>query len=30
LSSDPGGYDPTVYQSIAEGRTWTIRLTKQF
>jgi outer membrane receptor protein involved in Fe transport len=30
LSSDPAGYDPTVYQSMAEGRTWTLRLTKEF
>jgi iron complex outermembrane recepter protein len=30
LSSDPAGYDPSVYQSMAEGRTWTLRLTKEF
>jgi iron complex outermembrane receptor protein len=30
LSSDVAGYDPTVYQSIAAGRTWSLRLTKEF
>jgi iron complex outermembrane receptor protein len=30
LSSDPAGYDPAVYQSMAEGRTWSVRLTKDF
>jgi iron complex outermembrane recepter protein len=30
LSSDPAGYDPAVYQSIAAGRTWSLRLTKDF
>jgi len=30
LSSDPAGYDPAVYQSMAEGRTWSVRLTKEF
>jgi iron complex outermembrane receptor protein len=30
LSSDVAGYDPTVYQSMAEGRTWSVRLTKEF
>jgi outer membrane receptor protein involved in Fe transport len=30
LSSDPAGYDPSVYQSMAEGRTWSLHLTKEF
>ncbi|MDB6091875.1 MAG: btuB 3 [Gammaproteobacteria bacterium] len=30
LSSDPAGYDPTVYQSMAAGRTWSLRVTKDF
>jgi outer membrane receptor protein involved in Fe transport len=30
LSSDAAGYDATVYQSMAEGRTWSLRLTKEF
>jgi outer membrane receptor protein involved in Fe transport len=30
LTSDPGGYDAGVYNSIAQGRTWTLRLTKSF
>ncbi len=30
LDSDPAGYDPSVYQSMAEGRTWSLRLTKEF
>ncbi len=30
LSSDVSGYDPAVYQSMAIGRTWSLRLTKQF
>jgi outer membrane receptor protein involved in Fe transport len=29
LSSDAAGYDPTVYQSMAEGRTWSLRFTKE-
>jgi iron complex outermembrane receptor protein len=30
LTSDAAGYDPAVYNSIAQGRTWTLRLTKTF
>ncbi len=30
LSSDPAGYDPGVYQSMAEGRAYSLRITKDF
>ncbi len=30
LTADPAGYDSGVYNSIAQGRTWTLRLTKTF
>jgi outer membrane receptor protein involved in Fe transport len=30
LSSDINGYDPAVYQSMAEGRAWSLRITKDF
>ena len=30
LSSDPAGYDPAVYQSMAEGRAYSLRVTKDF
>jgi iron complex outermembrane receptor protein len=30
LSSDPAGYDPAVYQSMAEGRAYSLRITKDF
>ncbi len=30
LTTDPAGYDSSVYNSIAQGRTWTLRLTKTF
>lgn len=30
LTSDTAGYDPTVYNSIAVGRVWTLRLSKNF
>ncbi|MDB6101531.1 MAG: btuB 3 [Gammaproteobacteria bacterium] len=30
LSSDPAGYDPSVYQSMAEGRAYSLRMTKDF
>jgi iron complex outermembrane recepter protein len=30
LTTDPAGYDASVYNSIAQGRTWTVRLTKNF
>ncbi len=30
LTSDAAGYDSAVYNSIAQGRTWTLRLTKTF
>ncbi len=30
LTPDTAGYDPTVYNSIAVGRTWTVRLSKNF
>ena len=30
LTSDVAGYDPSVYNSVAMGRTWTLRLSKKF
>ena len=30
LTTDPAGYDPAVYNSVAPGRTWTLRLSKDF
>jgi iron complex outermembrane receptor protein len=30
LTSDTGGYDASVYNSIAVGRVWTLRLNKTF
>jgi hypothetical protein len=30
LTTDPAGYDPSVYNSVAMGRVWTLRLTKNF
>ena len=30
LSSSPGGYDPSVYNAVAAGRGWTLRLIKSF
>jgi iron complex outermembrane receptor protein len=30
LTSDPAGYDSAVYNSVAAGRTWTLRLSKNF
>jgi outer membrane receptor protein involved in Fe transport len=30
LTSDAAGYDPTVYQSLAQGRVWSLSLTKKF
>ena len=30
LTSDPAGYDSSVYNSVAAGRTWTLRLSKNF
>jgi iron complex outermembrane recepter protein len=30
LSSAPGGYDPSVYSAVADGRGYTVRFTKQF
>ncbi|MFT4047362.1 MAG: TonB-dependent receptor [Solimonas sp.] len=30
LNSDPAGYDQSVYNSIAAGRTWTLRFSKNF
>jgi len=30
LTSDAAGYDPTVYQSLAQGRVWSLALTKKF
>jgi iron complex outermembrane recepter protein len=30
LTSDAAGYDPTVYQSLAQGRVWSLAITKKF
>ncbi|WP_158768831.1 TonB-dependent siderophore receptor [Paraglaciecola sp. L1A13] len=30
LTPDYAGYDPSVYNSVAMGRVWTLRLTKDF
>jgi outer membrane receptor protein involved in Fe transport len=30
LTSDPAGYDATVYQSLAQGRVWSLAITKKF
>jgi iron complex outermembrane receptor protein len=30
LSSDPAGYDASVYQSLAQGRVWSLAITKKF
>jgi outer membrane receptor protein involved in Fe transport len=30
LSPDNGGFDPSVYNSVAAGRGWTLRLSKSF
>ncbi len=30
LTPDYAGYDPSVYNSVAMGRVWTLRLTKNF
>jgi outer membrane receptor protein involved in Fe transport len=30
LTSDTAGYDPTVYQSLAQGRVWSLAITKKF
>lgn len=30
LTTDPAGYDSSVYNSVAMGRVWTLRLTKNF
>jgi iron complex outermembrane recepter protein len=30
LTTDPAGYDSAVYNSVAMGRVWTLRLTKNF
>ena len=30
LTADSAGYDPAVYNSVAMGRVWTLRLTKNF
>jgi len=30
LTSDTGGYDAAVYNSVAMGRMWTLRLSKSF
>lgn len=30
LTTDLAGYDPAVYNSVAMGRVWTLRLTKNF
>lgn len=30
LSSDSRGYDPSVYNLMARGRTWSLQLTRQF
>ncbi len=30
LTTDPAGYDASVYNSVAMGRVWTLRLTKNF
>jgi outer membrane receptor protein involved in Fe transport len=30
LTGDPAGYDSAVYNSVASGRTWTLRLSKNF
>ncbi|HEY0685914.1 MAG TPA: TonB-dependent receptor [Steroidobacter sp.] len=30
LTADAAGYDPSVYNSVAMGRVWTLRLTKNF
>jgi outer membrane receptor protein involved in Fe transport len=30
LTTDPAGYDSGVYNSVAMGRVWTLRLTKNF
>jgi iron complex outermembrane recepter protein len=30
LTTDPAGYDAAVYNSVASGRIWTLRLSKNF
>jgi outer membrane receptor protein involved in Fe transport len=30
LTTDLAGYDPAVYNSVAAGRTWTLRFSKAF
>ena len=30
LTTDPAGYDSSVYNSVAPGRVWTLRITKNF
>jgi outer membrane receptor protein involved in Fe transport len=30
LNSSPGGYDPSVYNAIAAGRGWSLRVSKKF
>jgi hypothetical protein len=30
LTSDPAGYDSSVYNSVAAGRTWTLGISKNF
>lgn len=30
LTTDPAGYDSSVYNSVAMGRVWTLRVTKNF
>jgi outer membrane receptor protein involved in Fe transport len=30
LTSDAAGYDATVYQSLAQGRVWSLAVTKKF
>jgi outer membrane receptor protein involved in Fe transport len=30
LTTDVAGYDSAVYNSVAMGRVWTLRLTKNF